>query len=129
MFASQQWQGDAVSGLFQLSSRAVTGRPQGQAGLAPTPPTGAHAGMPAAFFPSCVIACISIFISYIALLGYTCLRVCDCMYGSNRGHCSKTRCNIQRYSREIAMSDKHKFLFTGHSRDLTNLHAANMHVR
>ena len=127
MFASQQWQGDLVSGLFQLSSRAVAGRPQGQAGLAPTPPTGADAGLPAAVLPSFLIARISIF--RIALLGYVCLCVCRCMYGSDKGHCSETKCNAQGYSCEIAMSDKHKFLFTGHSRDLASLHAANIHVR
>jgi len=59
MFASQQWQGGAVSGLFQLSSRAVAGRPQGQTGPASTPPAGAHAGLPTHVLPSCVIACMA----------------------------------------------------------------------
>jgi len=55
--------------------------------------------------------------------------MCDCMYGSNKGHCSKTRCIFQQYLHEIVVSDKHKFLFTGHSREIAMLDAANMHVR
>ncbi len=130
MFASQQWQGDIVSGLFQLSSRAVAGCPEGPSGPAPTPPAGANAGLPAPVLPSWVIACISIYgLDCIAFLAYICLHVCDGMYGSNKCHCSETKCNTQQHSCEVAMSDKHRLSFTGHSRELASLHAANMHVR
>jgi len=44
---------------------------------------------------------------------------------SHRSHPARplwggSHCSVQPYSNEIAVSDKHKLLFTGHSRDLTS---------